>query len=230
MGLQVFIGSTGILSFGHLAFAQTRGLRRRARRRSRRPRRRRACPTCRSDSATSSSAPFGAVVVGVVVAVAVGALVGVAVARAGGLAATMITLAVLFVVDQVVKNWTELTRGAGGLSGVPRMTTNTWLWVAALGGADRRQLVPRDPSGALRRRRRVRTRSLRRPSASTASRPAARRGWSASSSSPSPERCASRWSAARTPTVHARRRRPAAGDARRRRDAHRHRCVRRAPR
>jgi branched-chain amino acid transport system ATP-binding protein/branched-chain amino acid transport system permease protein len=56
----------------------------------------------------------------------------VAVARAGGLAATMITLAVLFVVDQAVKNWTELTRGAGGLSGVPRMTTDTWMWVAAL--------------------------------------------------------------------------------------------------
>jgi branched-chain amino acid transport system permease protein len=43
----------------------------------------------------------------------------------------MITLAVLFVVDQVVKNWTEMTRGAGGLSGVPRIGTNTWLWVAA---------------------------------------------------------------------------------------------------
>ena len=77
--------------------------------------------------------PFGAMLAGVAVAVAAGALVGVAVARAGGLAATMITLAVLFVVDQMVKNWTELTRGAGGLSGVPRLTTNTWLWVAALG-------------------------------------------------------------------------------------------------
>ena len=44
----------------------------------------------------------------------------------------MITLAMLFVIDQMVKNWTELTRGAGGLSGVPRLTTNTWLWVAAL--------------------------------------------------------------------------------------------------
>ena len=61
-----------------------------------------------------------------------GAAVGVAVARAGGLAATMITLAVLFVVDQGVKNWQELTRGAGGLSGVPRLGTNTWLWVAVL--------------------------------------------------------------------------------------------------
>jgi ABC-type branched-subunit amino acid transport system permease subunit len=48
------------------------------------------------------------------------------------LPATMITLAVLFVVDQAVKNWQELTRGAGGLSGVPRAVTNTWLWIAAL--------------------------------------------------------------------------------------------------
>ena len=45
----------------------------------------------------------------------------------------MITLAVLFVVDQVVKNWTEVTRGAGGLSGVPRLGTDLWLWIAALG-------------------------------------------------------------------------------------------------
>ena len=132
MGLQVFIGSTGILSFGHLAFAQIAAY---------------GAALTAIPAATKASTlpdlpfglgdvelgPFGAIVVGVVVAIAAGALVGVAVARAGGLAATMITLAVLFAVDQVVKNWQELTRGAGGLSGVPRLTTNTWLWVAALG-------------------------------------------------------------------------------------------------
>ena len=87
--------------------------------RSRRRRRRRACPTLPLGLGDVELGPFGGVVAGVVVAVAAGALVGVAVARAGGLAATMITLAMLFVVDQMVKNWTELTRGAGGLSGVP---------------------------------------------------------------------------------------------------------------
>jgi branched-chain amino acid transport system permease protein len=131
LGLQVFIGQTGILSFGHLAFTQLAAY---------------GAALTMIPAATKATSlpdvplglgdvelgPFGAVVVGVVVAVAAGALVGVAVARAGGLAATMITLAMLFVVDQMVKNWTELTRGAGGLSGVPRMTTNTWLWVAAL--------------------------------------------------------------------------------------------------
>ena len=132
LGLQVFIGQTGILSFGHLAFVQLAAY---------------GAALTTIPAATKATSlpdvplglgdvelgPFGAVVVGVVVAVAAGALVGVAVARAGGLAATMITLAMLFVVDQMVKNWTELTRGAGGLSGVPRLTTNTWLWVAALG-------------------------------------------------------------------------------------------------
>ena len=55
----------------------------------------------------------------------VGAIFGIAVCRASGLAPTMITLAALFVVEQVVKNWKELTRGAGGLSGISRLEGNT---------------------------------------------------------------------------------------------------------
>jgi branched-chain amino acid transport system permease protein len=131
LGLQVFIGTTGILSFGHLAFTQIAAY---------------GAALAAIPASTKATAlpdlpfglgdvelgPFGATVVGVVVAMLFGALAGVAVARAGGLAATMITLALLFVVDQAVKNWSELTRGAGGLSGVPRITGNTWLWVAAL--------------------------------------------------------------------------------------------------
>ncbi len=113
LGLQAFMGTTGILSFGHLAFAQIAAY---------------GTALVAIPAATKAGSlpdiPFGlgdvelgpiaATAVGVAVAVAIGALVGVAVARAGGLAATMITLAVLFVVDQAVKNWQELTRGAGG--------------------------------------------------------------------------------------------------------------------
>jgi branched-chain amino acid transport system permease protein len=75
--------------------------------------------------------PFGATMFAIVVTVMVGSLFGVAVCRASGLAPTMITLAALFMVEQVVKNWKELTRGAGGLSGVPRLEGNGWLWVGA---------------------------------------------------------------------------------------------------
>ena len=72
-----------------------------------------------------------ATLVAVAVTVVLGLVVGLAVARAGGVAATMITLAVLFVVDQVVKNWTALTKGAGGLGGVPVLQGSTWLWLGA---------------------------------------------------------------------------------------------------
>jgi len=131
LGLQVFMGNTGILSFGHLAFAQVAAY---------------AVAICAIPIATKSQQlpdlPFGlgdvhlgsltATLVGVLVALALGAIVGIAVARTGGLAAAMITLAVLFVVDQVVKNWQELTKGAGGLSGVPILKGTLWLWLAAV--------------------------------------------------------------------------------------------------
>ncbi len=130
LGLQVFMGNTGILSFGHLAFAQIAAY---------------AVALCTIPVATKAQqlpdlpfglgdvhlGPLGATFIGVLAALALGAFVGVAVARTGGLAAAMITLAVLFVVDQVVKNWQELTKGAGGLSGVPILTGTTWLWLSA---------------------------------------------------------------------------------------------------
>ena len=119
LGLQAFIGTTGILSFGHLAFAQIAAYGTAlvaipvATKAS-------SLPDLRSDSAMSSSVR-SARRPSVSPSPCCRCPVGMAVARAGGLAATMITLAVLFVVDQGVKNWQELTRGAGGLSGVPRL-------------------------------------------------------------------------------------------------------------
>ena len=132
LGLQAFTGLTGVLSFGHLAFAQIAAY---------------GAALVTIPVATKATSlpdlPFGiddvhvgslaATVIAVVVATASGAVVGIAVARATGIAATMITLAVLFVVDSVVKNWQELTRGAGGLSGVPRHGSNVWLWLAVAG-------------------------------------------------------------------------------------------------
>jgi branched-chain amino acid transport system permease protein len=129
LGMQVFIGNTGVLSFGHLAFAQIAAygtaimalpLATKAK----------ALPDIPFGLDDVHLGSFGAVLAGVAAALVFGALVGLVVARAQGLAPTMITLAVLVVVDQVVKNWTELTRGAGGLSGVP-IIGSVWLYVAA---------------------------------------------------------------------------------------------------
>jgi branched-chain amino acid transport system permease protein len=133
LGLQVFIGNTGILSFGHLAFAQiaaytvalltipvavkTQQL-----------------PDIPFGLGSVNMAAFPATIVAIVVALVVGGLIGIAVVRAGGIAATMITLAILFVVDQLVKNWQELTKGAGGLSSVPTLNGTMWLWIGGIVG------------------------------------------------------------------------------------------------
>ena len=129
LGMQLFIGNTGVLSFGHMAFAEIAAY---------------ATAVVAIPLAAKSRAlpdiPFGldeihfgaggSLLFAVVVTVAIGSLVGLVVCRASGLAPTMITLAALFVVDQLVKNWDELTRGAGGLSGIPRLNS-AWLWLGA---------------------------------------------------------------------------------------------------
>ena len=130
LGMQLFIGNTGVLSFGHMAFAQIAAY---------------ATAVVAIPLAAKSRAlpdiPFGledvhfgaagSLLFAVAVTVVIGALLGLVVCRASGLAPTMITLAALFVVDQLVKNWDELTRGAGGLSGIPQLTNSAWLWGGA---------------------------------------------------------------------------------------------------
>jgi len=130
LGMQVFIGNTGVLSFGHVAFAQIAayatavvGIPLAAKAK--------ALPDIPFGLESIHYGPLGATLFAVLVTVIIGGIFGIAVSRASGLAPTMITLAALFVVEQLVKNWKELTRGAGGLSGIPRLEGNGWLWVGA---------------------------------------------------------------------------------------------------
>ena len=132
MGLQVFIGNSGILSFGHLAFGSISGyvvalL---------------TIPAARKQ-VLLADAPFGlasveigpipAVLVAVLVAGVVGLLVGRAVVQVGGLAATIITLALLFGVHEVALNVRSLTGGGAGLPFVPGAPTTILLVVVAAG-------------------------------------------------------------------------------------------------
>lgn len=120
MGLQVFIGNTGILSFGHLAFGAITGYTVAIL----------SIPASRK-AAFIPDAPLGlseivlapqlALVIGVLAALGMAVAVGAAVTRVGGLAATIITLAMLFGVHEVALNYQQLTGGGGGLSFVPRL-------------------------------------------------------------------------------------------------------------
>ncbi len=128
MGLQVFIGNTGILSFGHLAFGSVAGyvvalltipvLRKEA-----------IIPDAPWGLAGAELDPLTATIVALAVTLVVGLVVGLAVVQVGGLAATIITLALLFGVHEVAVNWQNLTGGGGGLPFVPRLESR-WVLVA----------------------------------------------------------------------------------------------------
>ena len=131
IGFQIFIGNTGVLSFGHLGLASLAAYVMALL----------AIPAARK-SVLIPNAPWGvpgfdidpllATLIAVVVVIAVSALLAAVVARTSGLAATMITLAFLFVVRQVAENWKDLTNGAGNLSSVPRLEGNGWPILGAI--------------------------------------------------------------------------------------------------
>ncbi len=120
VGIQVFVGNTGILSFGHVGFGGIAGYvfalfaidpERKAT----------IIASAPFGLADVDASPFVAIVVAVVVSGLVALLVGYALVRSGAqsgaVAATVITLALLFLVHEVAMNWTDLTGGdRAGLS------------------------------------------------------------------------------------------------------------------
>jgi branched-chain amino acid transport system permease protein len=131
IGFHIFIGNTGVLSFGHLGIASvgayTMALL--------------AVPAARKGVLIPKApwgipeielSPFVATLIGLGAAIAVSVLLGLVAARTSGLAATMITLAFLFIVRQVAENRKDLTGGGQNLSSVPRLDSNAWALVGAV--------------------------------------------------------------------------------------------------
>jgi len=135
LGLQVYIGNTGILSFGHMGFAAIAGY---------------AVAVLAIDPAFKQlfipEAPFGltganlhpalATAVAVMLLLAVAFLLGLGLTRsgtrAGAVAPTMITLALLFLVHEAARNFTELTAGdRSGLSFGPGNSLEGRGWIYA---------------------------------------------------------------------------------------------------
>ena len=130
IGFHLFIGNTGVLSFGHPGIAAFSAYVM-------------ALLSIPSDRKLLliPNAPFGipeismgivpASILAIMVGIVISALLGLVVARTSGLSATMITLAFLFVVRQVAENWKDLTNGAGNLSSIPRLSSNLWPFLGA---------------------------------------------------------------------------------------------------
>ena len=114
LGIQIYIGNTGVLSFGHIGFGAIAGyvfavlaispdekLKRIA-----------DAPWGLADVDMN---PWLALLIAVLVTLVFAVIVGVGLARSGaesgGVSATVITLALLFVSHEVARNWPELTGG-----------------------------------------------------------------------------------------------------------------------
>lgn len=118
VGYQVFVGSTGIVSFGHMAFmavgAYTAGI---------------LTTPVLTKSVSLADAPFGlaevhtslfvAILAAGLVAAVLALISGIGLMRTTGAAAGVSTLALLVIVDEILSNAKSLTRGTETFYGVP---------------------------------------------------------------------------------------------------------------
>lgn len=114
VGIQIYIGNTGVLSFGHIGFGAIAGYAFATIAISPAEKFKRI-PDAPFGLAEVEASPYLAIAVAVVVALIGALILGVGLARSGAesgaVAATVITLALLFVTHEVARNWPELTGG-----------------------------------------------------------------------------------------------------------------------
>lgn len=118
VGLYLFVGNSGVLSFGHIAFMALgayvtawltipTGLKAAT------------LPDLPRFLAEAHASPAVAVLVSGLVAALLAALAALPLMRLSGIAAAIGTLSLLVVVNVVLSNWNELTNGTGTIVGVP---------------------------------------------------------------------------------------------------------------
>jgi branched-chain amino acid transport system permease protein len=130
VGLSIFVSNSGVVSFGHAAFAMIGAYAS-------------AWQTCCSGMRgvfmpglpefvqTADVNPILALFVAALLAALVAALAGVAIMRLAGAAASIAMLSMLFVVKAIYENWDTMTAGQSAIIGLP-MYVNLW---TALAGA-----------------------------------------------------------------------------------------------
>jgi branched-chain amino acid transport system permease protein len=137
VGLYVFVGNSGVFSFGSVGFASigayTAGLL--------------VIPVDQKTIlqpdlptfiANAHVGSIGATLIGGVVAALVAAVFAIPLMRLSGLAAGLATFAMLVIIRTVANSWTEVTNGAAGLSGLPVTTSKNaalvWALIAIVAG------------------------------------------------------------------------------------------------
>ena len=153
VGIQIYIGNTGIFSFGHIGFAAIAGYTfaifaiSPAAKATRIP----EAPWGLADVQVS---PFVATLIAIGVTLVVAAVIGIGLARSGArsgaVAATVITLALLFVTHEVASSWTKLTGGnrSGLTFGIGETLQSRWpIYVVLLLVVPMARVFARTPTG-----------------------------------------------------------------------------------
>ncbi len=132
LGLQTFVGNSGVLSFGHVGIAGLAAYATAI-----------LCTPAALKASVLLDAPLGlahvelaatlATVIGVLFGVACGMLVGLVVLRLSGMAASIVSLAALIVVNTLLTNASSVTGGAEGFFGIPPFSSRALLLVLVLG-------------------------------------------------------------------------------------------------
>lgn len=146
VALYMFVGNSGLLSFGHASFmaigAYTTAL-------LTIPVQQKAfvLPNLPGFLADAEFSLLSAAIIGGLVAAAVAVVVGLPIMRLNGLAAGIATFSFLIVVHVVLINWDSVTRGTGSMTGVPIDVTPGKALVAALAAMTAGYLYQRSKSG-----------------------------------------------------------------------------------
>ncbi len=131
-GLQIFIGNTGILSFGHMAFATIAGYTV-ALLTMPMARKLKQIPDAPFGVVELNTTPLVATIIAVVIVVLLGVILSLALtrsgAKSGAVAATMITLALLFITHEAATKWSDLTDGGTGLGFIPQLENRIPLFI-----------------------------------------------------------------------------------------------------
>lgn len=130
VGIQIFVGNSGVVSFGHVGFAAVGAYSMAILTSPPMVKRARIPDAPFGLAGVELSVPLAALISLALVAV-VGAFVGVVVMRLSGVSASIVTLAFLIVVYNVLNNWTALTGGAEAFYGIPQ-SKSPWAVIAIM--------------------------------------------------------------------------------------------------
>ena len=132
VGLYLFAGNSGILSFGHISFMAI-GAYVTALLTVPVERKEVLLPELPDFLLNASLDPLPAALASVGAASLFGLVIALPITRLSGLAASLAMFAVLLIVHVVASNWDDVTRGKGSMIGVPATITVWWALLGAIG-------------------------------------------------------------------------------------------------